>query len=68
MAPIGIEVGQQWITRSGVTVRICCDRGESNTWRWALSNSEMVTATGRAHYAPAVDHPCDLIKQIKEQQ
>lgn len=64
MAPIGIEIGQQWITRSGTTVRLAFDRGDHNTWRWVLSNGVMVNEAGRANYPPCLDHPNDLIKQL----
>ena len=64
MDPVAIEVGQQWITRSGESVRVCHDRGET-LWRWALTNSEMVNGQGRAHLLPHLDHPNDLIKLIQ---
>lgn len=58
-----IAVGQLWVTRSGKEVRVTCDRGEDQRWRWALSNSHIANDTGQVDLNER-PHPSDLMHVI----
>lgn len=74
MERIAIKLGQLWRARSGAELWVSADRQEGHsgwpgvdTWRWALSNGEIVNTEGRCGLR-GEDHHSDLIQYLGEKQ